>query len=69
MSVLLRLSEVSGGVVAIDGRDVRSLPLAQLRRAVGLVPQSPFLFEVLVQLPLPSAINYIAKRVELGDLC
>src|SRR5262249_34111590 len=27
-----------------DGRDVRELPLAVLRRAIGFVPQDPFLF-------------------------
>jgi ATP-binding cassette subfamily B protein len=39
-----RLFDASAGRVTIDGRDVRELPLAVLRRAVGFVPQDPFLF-------------------------
>jgi ATP-binding cassette subfamily B protein len=32
------------GTVFIDGVDVRDLPLATLRGAIGFVPQEPFLF-------------------------
>ena len=32
------------GTVFIDGVDVRDLPLATLRSAIGFVPQEPFLF-------------------------
>jgi ATP-binding cassette subfamily B protein len=39
-----RLFDVTAGTVAIDGRDVREIPLAVLRRAIGFVPQDPFLF-------------------------
>jgi ATP-binding cassette subfamily B protein len=31
-------------MVLIDGVDVREIPLATLRRAIGFVPQEPFLF-------------------------
>ncbi len=44
VGLLPRLFDVSDGAVLLDGRDVRTLPLAQLRRAIGVVPQDPFLF-------------------------
>jgi ATP-binding cassette subfamily B multidrug efflux pump len=44
VQLLPRLFDVASGAVLVDGRDVRSLPLAWLRRHVGLVPQDPFLF-------------------------
>jgi ATP-binding cassette, subfamily B, bacterial MsbA len=39
-----RFYDVSGGAVKIDGRDVRSLSLAGLRRQIGIVAQDTFLF-------------------------
>jgi ATP-binding cassette, subfamily B, multidrug efflux pump len=39
-----RLFDVTAGTVLLDGQDVRTLSLAALRQAVGLVPQDPFLF-------------------------
>ena len=44
ISLIVRLVEATEGVVSIGGRDVRTLPLDGLRRAVGLAPQEPFLF-------------------------
>lgn len=46
LGALLRMTEISGGGIFVDGRDVRTVPLRQLRRSIGLVPQAPFLFEV-----------------------
>ncbi len=42
--LLLRLHDVDRGVVRLDGHDIRTLRLGDLRRAVGLVSQSVFLF-------------------------
>jgi ATP-binding cassette subfamily B protein len=44
ISLLARLHEPPPATVLIDGVDVREIPLAVLRRAVGFVPQEPFLF-------------------------
>jgi ATP-binding cassette, subfamily B, multidrug efflux pump len=44
MNVLVRLHEPPRGTVFVDGVDVREIPLAMLRGAVGFVPQEPFLF-------------------------
>ena len=44
VSLLPRLHDPPRGTVFIDGVDVREIPLAQLRGAIGFVPQEPFLF-------------------------
>lgn len=44
MKLLLRLYDPQSGAVRVDGVDVRQLPLAELRRCVGLVSQSSYLF-------------------------
>jgi ATP-binding cassette, subfamily B, multidrug efflux pump len=44
LSLLPRLNEAPPGTVFIDGVDVRRIPLAVLRGAIGFVPQEPFLF-------------------------
>jgi ATP-binding cassette subfamily B protein len=44
ISLLARLHDPPPGTVFVDGRDVRDMPLAALRGAIGFVPQEPFLF-------------------------
>ena len=44
VSLLPRFWDATEGVVRLDGVDVRELRLAELRGAVGLVPQEPALF-------------------------
>ena len=44
ISLLARLHDPPPGTVFVDGVDVRELPLATLRGAIGFVPQEPFLF-------------------------
>src|SRR5262249_52329095 len=44
-----RYYDVSGGRVLVDGEDVRDLCLDDLRRAVGVVSQEPFLFSATVR--------------------
>jgi len=44
ISLLARLHDPPRGTVFIDGVDVRAMPLAVLRGAIGFVPQEPFLF-------------------------
>lgn len=43
-NLIARFYDVTGGVVKIDGTDVRSVTQRSLRRQTGLVPQDPFLF-------------------------
>ncbi|MGH9256200.1 MAG: ABC transporter ATP-binding protein [Vicinamibacterales bacterium] len=44
LGLLPRLHEPPAGTVLVDGVDVRHIPLAVLRGAIGFVPQEPFLF-------------------------
>jgi len=46
--LLLRLLDPNGGVVRLDGRDLRELRLADLRRHVVLVDQEPFVFHTTI---------------------
>ena len=39
-----RFYEFQGGQLLINGRDIRTLDLAQYRKRLGMVPQEPFLF-------------------------
>jgi ATP-binding cassette subfamily B protein len=44
VNLIARLYEPPRGTVFVDGIDVRDIPLATLRGAIGFVPQEPFLF-------------------------
>jgi ATP-binding cassette, subfamily B, multidrug efflux pump len=44
IALIARLHEPPPGTVFVDGVDVRDIPLADLRGAIGFVPQEPFLF-------------------------
>jgi ATP-binding cassette, subfamily B, multidrug efflux pump len=41
---IVRLLDPPPGTVYLDGRDIRMLPIAQVRGEIALVPQDPFLF-------------------------
>ena len=43
-SLLARFWDVTGGRIVFDGVDIRDLALAELRGAIGIVPQEPTLF-------------------------
>lgn len=43
-SLLLRFYDPNVGTISINGRDIKSIKLKQLRRAIGIVPQDIFLF-------------------------
>jgi ATP-binding cassette subfamily B protein len=44
VNLICRFYDVSEGAILIDGIDIRSLPVAEYRRNIGLVLQEPFLF-------------------------
>jgi ATP-binding cassette subfamily B protein len=48
VQLLPRLYDVTGGVVLIDGADVRELDLDSLRRSIAVVSDDPFLFSATV---------------------
>ena len=49
LKLLNRFYDVTGGSIAIDGMDIRRVPLAFLRNQIGLVQQEPFLFNGTVR--------------------
>ena len=49
VSLVPRLFQAPPGTVFVDGHDVRRIPLAVLRAAVGFVPQETFLFSDTVR--------------------
>jgi ATP-binding cassette subfamily B protein len=56
ISLLPRLHEPPPRTVFVDGVDVREIPMATLRGAIGFVPQEPFLFS-----------DTIAGNIRFGD--
>lgn len=44
VNLLLRVFEPGKGILFIGGREIHSIPLKQLRKAIGYVPQDSFLF-------------------------
>ncbi|MER3536863.1 MAG: ABC transporter ATP-binding protein [Thermus sp.] len=61
LSLIPRLLDPTKGRVLLDGVDVRALSLAELRKAVGVVPQEPFLFSE----SLAENIAFGLERVEM----
>ncbi|MEC8043315.1 MAG: ABC transporter ATP-binding protein [Verrucomicrobiota bacterium] len=53
--LLPRFHDPIGGSILLDGVDLRNMPLKDLREAIALVPQKPFLFDLSVR-----------QNVELG---
>lgn len=44
VNLMCRFYDVSEGAISIDGVNIRSLPISEYRRHIGLVLQEPFLF-------------------------
>ena len=49
LRLLFRYYDVQGGRILIDGQDIRSVSLASLRKAIGVVPQDTPLFNNTIQ--------------------
>jgi len=48
VDALTRVLDVPPGTILLDGRDVTTLPLDQVRRAIGYAPQEAFLFSTTI---------------------
>ncbi|MCS5712359.1 ATP-binding cassette domain-containing protein [Candidatus Berkiella aquae] len=44
VNLILRLFDVTGGSIMIDGQDIRDLTQKSLRKAIAMIPQEPTLF-------------------------
>ena len=60
VKLLTRLLEPTSGRILLDGRDIRDIPLNQLRRAIGVVPQEANLFSQTI------AYNVAFGRIDAG---
>lgn len=73
VNLIARLIDPTEGVVQVDGRDARTIPLQVLRRAIGFVPQEVFLFSDTVANNIafgvegaaPEAVEQAAREAEL----
>lgn len=63
ISLLCRFYDPDSGTVRIDGRDLRGVPFADLRRATAIVLQDSFIFSRSVRDNVAMAGNYGAERV------
>jgi ATP-binding cassette subfamily B protein len=73
VDMIVRTYDVTRGAVRIDGIDVSRLELAELRRAVGFVPQETFLFgetlrqNVLLGAPDDGRLEHVAEVSQLVE--
>ena len=73
VDLLVRTYDPDRGAVRVDGVDIRRLPLATLRRAVGFVPQETFLFgetlrdNVLLGAPDDGRLEHVAEVSQLAE--
>jgi len=62
--LLLRLLDPDSGVIRLDGKDLRTLRLADLRRHIVLVDQEPFVFHASIA----ENLRYARPDASLSDL-
>ena len=73
--LIARFYEFQGGQILLDGHDIRAFDLQHLRRQIGMVPQTPFLFSGTVadniRYPRPDAtdaeVESAARLIGGGD--
>ncbi|MFM7737250.1 MAG: ABC transporter ATP-binding protein [Alphaproteobacteria bacterium] len=66
LRLLPRLFDPQEGSVLLDGRDLREMPLGDLRRAIAFVPQDPFLFSTSLRENLAFARPGLLDAGEAG---
>jgi ATP-binding cassette subfamily B protein len=72
ISLLLRFYDIQHGQILLDGKDIRTIQLQDLRRQFGIVLQDPFLFtgtiETNIRLGTPGIDNITVERAldEIG---
>jgi ATP-binding cassette subfamily B multidrug efflux pump len=73
VDLLVRAYDPDEGAILFDGRDIRQLSMAELRRAVGFVPQETFLFSetlrnnVLLGAPDDGRLERVAEVSQLAE--
>lgn len=67
-SLIPRFWDVTGGRILVDGHDIRTLSLRDLRAAIGMVPQEPALFSGTIRENIAYAVadeNRTPSEVEI----
>ena len=72
-ALIARLWEAPPGTLLIDGRPIREYPLAELRRAIGYVPQDTFLFSETLRENIAFGVSeaadeHILEAAELASI-
>jgi ATP-binding cassette, subfamily B, bacterial len=63
-----RLADVTGGLITLDGTDVRELPLPELRRRVGCAFEDPTLFSASVRENVGFGVKHASEAAVLAAL-
>jgi ATP-binding cassette subfamily B protein len=66
INLIARLHDPPPGTVFVDGIDVREMPLATLRGAIGFVPQEPFLFSDTLAANVAFGLDAIRREGQEG---
>src|SRR5690606_24395978 len=73
LRLIVRLLDPPPGTVYLDGRDIRMLPVTQVRGQIAMVPQDPFLFATHISQNISydnpeRAIDDVWRAAERADL-
>jgi ATP-binding cassette, subfamily B, multidrug efflux pump len=61
-ALVARLWEAPAGTLLLDGRSIREYPLAELRQAIGYVPQDTFLFSETIRENIAFGIHEVVEE-------
>ena len=67
LSLLPRLHEPPPGTVFLGGLDVRGLAPASVRKAIGMVPQEPFLFSDTIETNIAFGLDQLTVPAEIRE--
>jgi len=64
--LLTRMYEIDGGSILVNGTDIRTIPLSELRRRVGIVLQDPCLFAGSIEFNICLGDPQARERVRMA---